>query len=91
MIHENAFETIVCEIEAIFPGRDELTHRQLETHKCVLSTLPTDVLVLKHQAINIQSPKYTLYWTSFIQKYYFVFILYITNKKITFWKNKPVA
>ena len=30
-----------------------LTHKQLETHECVLSTVATDVLVLKHQAISI--------------------------------------
>ena len=28
-----------------------LTHKKLETHGCVLSTVVADVLVLKHQAI----------------------------------------
>ena len=32
-----------------------LTHEQLETHGCVLSTVSTDALVLKHQAISIHS------------------------------------
>ena len=32
-----------------------LTHKQLETHGCVLSTVATDVLVLKHQAITIHT------------------------------------
>ena len=32
-----------------------LTHKQLETHGCVLSTMATDALVLKYQAISIQS------------------------------------
>ena len=32
-----------------------LTHKQLETHGCVLSTVATDALVLKHQAISIHS------------------------------------
>ena len=31
-----------------------LTHKQLETHGCVLSTLAADAFVLKHQAIRIQ-------------------------------------
>ena len=30
-----------------------LTHKQLETHECVLSTVATDALVLKHQTISI--------------------------------------
>ena len=32
-----------------------LTHKQLETHGYVLSTVATDVLVLKHQGISIHS------------------------------------
>ena len=32
-----------------------LTHKQLETHGCVISTLVTDVLVQKHQVISIYS------------------------------------
>ena len=32
-----------------------LTHKQLETHGCVLSTVATDNLVLKHQAISTHS------------------------------------
>ena len=31
------------------------THKQLETHVCILSTVATDALVLKHQAISINS------------------------------------
>ena len=30
-----------------------LIHKQLEMHGCVLSTVATDALVLKHQAISI--------------------------------------
>ena len=33
--------------------RVSLTHKQLETHGCVLSTVATDGLVLKHRAISI--------------------------------------
>ena len=32
-----------------------LTHKQLEMHGCVLSTVATDALVLNHQAISTQS------------------------------------
>ena len=32
-----------------------LTHKQLETHACVLNTVATDALVLKHQVICIHS------------------------------------
>ena len=32
-----------------------LTHKQLETHQCILNTVATDVLVLEHQAISIHS------------------------------------
>ena len=32
-----------------------LTHKQLETCGCVLITVNTDALVLKHQAISIRS------------------------------------
>ena len=31
------------------------THKQLEMHMCVISTVATDALVLKHQAISIHS------------------------------------
>ena len=32
-----------------------LTHRWLKTNGCVLNTVATDALVLKHQAISIHS------------------------------------
>ena len=32
-----------------------LTHKQLEIHGCVLSTVATDALVLKYQAISVHS------------------------------------
>ena len=31
------------------------THKQLETHGCILPTVATDTLVLEHQAISIHS------------------------------------
>ena len=36
-------------------GHNELTHKQQETHGCILSTVATDALVLKHQAISIHN------------------------------------
>ena len=32
-----------------------LPHKRLETNECILSTVATDALVLKHQAIRIHS------------------------------------
>ena len=32
-----------------------LTPRQLETHGCILSTIPTDAPVLEHQALSTNS------------------------------------
>ena len=32
-----------------------VTHQQLEMHGCILTTVGTDALVLKHQVISIQS------------------------------------
>ena len=37
----------------ICSGLSLLTHKHLETHGSVLSTVATDALVLKHQAISI--------------------------------------
>ena len=36
-----------------------LTHKQLETHGRVLSSMATDALVLKHQAISLYNADYT--------------------------------
>ena len=32
-----------------------LNHKHRETHECVVSTVPTDALMLKHQAISIHN------------------------------------
>ena len=32
-----------------------LTHKQLETHGCILSTVANDTLALKHQGISVHS------------------------------------
>ena len=36
-------------------GHSKLTHKQLEMHWCIISTVATDTLVLKHQAISIHN------------------------------------
>ena len=35
------------------------THKQLEMYGCILNTVATDVLVLKHQGISTHSTDYT--------------------------------
>ena len=51
-----ALRAVTLKAYLIFTGFDVeshlLTHKQLETHGCVLSTVATDALVLKHQAIS---------------------------------------
>ena len=32
-----------------------LTHKQLEMHRCLISTVATDALMLKHQVISIRN------------------------------------
>ena len=41
--------------QALSLGHDELTLKYRETHGCVVSTVATDGLVLKHQAISIHN------------------------------------
>ena len=66
-----------------------LTPKHQETHGCVVSTVVTDALVLKHQAISIHNAdqmfilfhqfrikKLHLWWTTL-------------ENKITFWKKWP--
>ena len=57
------FETLSCPLWRHCNGnyvivaiiKYALTHRPLETHGCVLSTMATDALVLKHHAVSIDS------------------------------------
>ena len=60
-----------------------LTHKQLDMHGCVLSTAATDALVLKHQAISIQSVDQI-----FIVLDNFSFIGNNIENEFTFWKRK---
>ena len=50
-----------------------LTHKQLETHGCLLSTVATDVLVLKHQAISIHIADHIpIAWDQFQRKKFYL-------------------
>ena len=52
-------------------GLNGLTHKQLKTHGCELSTVTTDALGQKYQAFGTHGADiYSMYWTSFIQKYH---------------------
>ena len=67
-----------------------LTHKQLETHGCVLSTVATDVLVLKYQAISIHSAD----WRNIhLLDQFHTEMLHLSGieleNKITFWKTIP--
>ena len=47
-----------------------LTHKRLETFRCAISTVATDVPMLKHRlSVSTMLIKYSLYCTSFIPKY----------------------
>ena len=48
-------EIILSKLPPHQPVANESTHKQLETHGCILSTVATDVLVPMHQAISIHS------------------------------------
>ena len=53
-----------------------LTHEELERHPCVFSTVATDALVLKHQAISIHCADYI-----------FIVLNQFPTKKFTFMVN----
>ena len=60
-----------------------LTHKQLETHVCLISTVATAALVLKHQAISSRSADCIL-----IDQFHttILYLLWKTSEnKITFW------
>ena len=55
--------TILCLIHMMmachgkaFHISGSLTHKQLDRHACVISTVATNALVLMHQAISIHNP-----------------------------------
>ena len=71
-----------------FSGLNVFTHKQLETHGCVLSTLAIEALVLIHQAIGIHSAEEIL----IVLDQFHTEILHLwgptSENKITFWKKK---
>ena len=68
-----------------------LTLKHQETHGYVVSTVATDALVLKHQAISIHNADLTF----IVLDQFHIKILHIwcttLENKITFWKNDPVV
>ena len=69
-----------------------LTPKHQETHGCVVSTVATDVLVLKHQAISIHNADQTfIVFDQFHIKALHLWCTRLENK-IMFWKkNDPVV
>ena len=71
------------------PGFISLTLKHRETHGCVVSTVATDTLVLKHQAISIHSANQTFN----VLDQFHIRILHswwtTLENKITFWKKWP--
>ena len=72
-------------------GLNVLTHKLLEKHGCVLSTVATDALVLKHQATSTHIADLI-----FIVRDYFhaemLHVLWILLKiKLHFEKNNPIV
>ena len=59
-----------------------LTHKQLEIHGFVLSTVATDVLVLKHQAISIHSSKWIFLLLDSSNKKYYIYMKKNPENKI---------
>ena len=49
------FENVFAKCQLFCLGINVLTLKHQETHGCVVSTVATDALVLKHQAISIHN------------------------------------
>ena len=64
-----------------------LTHKQLQIHGFVLSTVATDALVLKHQAISIHSSKWIFLLLDSSNKKYYIYMKKTENKIILEKKN----
>ena len=64
-----------------------LTSKHRETHACVVSTVVTDALVLKHQAISIHNANQTLI---VLDQFHIKNIAHTRlENKITLWKKWP--
>ena len=68
-------------------GDKPLTLKHWETYGCVVSTVATDALVLKHQAISIHNVDYTF----IVLDQFHIKLLHIrwtaSENEITFWKK----
>ena len=73
----------LCHIAQI--GQKGLTHKQSEKHGCIITTIATDILVLKHQALSFNSDD-LLNYPRFIKKY----CIY-KKLKLHFEKIEPVV
>ena len=66
-----------------------LTHEYLETHECVLRIMATDALVLKHQAISINSAdKISIVFDQFQRKKMILWWWKAPESKTKSWKKK---
>ena len=64
-------------------------HKQLETYVCIISTVATDGLVLKHQAISIHNADFVFIVLPKIYTKILLHLLWTTPEtKIMFWKKK---
>ena len=70
-------------------GAAVLTLKHCETHRCVVSTVATDALVLKHQAISILSTDSTFNLLDQFQMKILDFCWTTFRNKITYWKKWP--
>ena len=69
-----------------------LTLKHRETHGCVVSTVVTDALVLKHQAISIHNADQTfIVLDQFHINKYHTYGEQHYEIKLHFWKNDPVV
>ena len=66
----------------------KLTHKRLEMQGCIISTMATAALVLKHQAISIHSAMYTMYVFTVSYKNATFTLSKIRNRDYIFEKKK---
>ena len=90
------FDDVIVYFDVFYvgPGRrssDRLTHKQLKTHRCLLSTVATVAFLLQHQAISIHSAN----WICIVLDQFHTEIWKSLGKilvnKINFEKSYPVV
>ena len=77
----------ICWMNCYEENWSVLTHKQLETLGCILSTVATDALVLKHQAISIYNAEKII---AALQQFHTKTLQLqatILENNITFWKK----